>query len=100
LEVQCLDAEGRYKGKEASETNQNCGNWTHEIRFETIMVFNISVDSEILSSSEHLKGIIYIVILRHNQSIHCPCYWTIPIIPYPPSWNFLKNAKIGKEKYQ
>jgi len=67
LEVQCLDAEGKYKGKKDSESYQNCSNWTHEVGFEPVVVFNISFDSEILSSTpRHKKWVLYISILRDN----------------------------------
>jgi hypothetical protein len=32
----------------------------------------------------HLDEILHITILRHNQSIDCPCHWTNPIVPNPP----------------
>jgi hypothetical protein len=30
-------------------------------------------------------------VLCHDEPIHCPCQWANPVVPYPPSGNFLKQ---------
>ena len=63
LEVQCLDAEGKYKGKKYSERNQNRSNWSHEIRIESIIVFNILIDCSFISLPRHSYAYGHISIL-------------------------------------
>lgn len=94
LEVHCPQESGIQEGKEYTKTNQNRSNGTHEIHFKTIVVIKIRCEGGVRCHARHCNRAIHIMILRNNAPVHSPRHGTNPVVPHPPSGNFLKYTNL------
>ena len=91
LEIKSLYAVNIYKSKEGSKGSQHCCHYTHELQVKAKVVLDESLDL-LIGFPRHLDKILHVTILRHKQSIDCPCHWTNPIVPNPPHRDSLNNT--------
>ena len=92
LEVQLLEADCVHERKERRKEHKDRRNNWHKIPVVSKMMCYV-VANCLLGFAGDFDDLFQVSILRHYEPIHSPCQWTNPVVPDPPSRNFLKQVE-------
>lgn len=91
LEVQLLDADCVHESEECCKEHENRRNDWHKIPVVSKMICYIVANRLRIDFARDCDGVLQVSVLCHDEPIHCPCQWANPVVPDPPSGNFLKQ---------
>ena len=92
LEVQLLEADCVHERKERRKEHKDRRNNWHKIPVVSKMMCYV-ITNCLLGLAGDFDDLFQVSVLCHYEPIHTPCQWANPVVPDPPSRNFLKQVE-------